>query len=141
MKAFLKKISATILSLVVLFSSMSFTIDKHYCGETLVDVSYFGKADNCGMKGMKGMEMNPEDSVIVKKKKCCKDETIVVESSTFDKEKIISLQSTDIEFVFFYAYSYINMYQDISLEKEYYKDFSPPDIEQDIQVLHQVFRI
>lgn len=137
MKAFIKKIMATILSLIVLFSSMSFTIDKHFCGETLIDVSYFGEADKCGMEGM---EMN-STAKKVKKKKCCKDETIFVESSTFDKEKLITLQSVDLEFVFSYAYSYINLYQSITLEKEYYKDFSPPDVEQDVQVLHQTFLI
>ena len=128
---------AAILSLVVLFSSMSFTIDKHYCGETLVDVSYFGEANNCGMEGMK---MN-SDATTIKKKKCCKDETIFVESSTFDKEKVITLQSIDLDFVFSYAYSYINLYQNTTLGKEYYKDFPPPDVEQDIQVLYQTFLI
>jgi hypothetical protein len=137
MKAFIKKIMATVLSLVVLFSSISFTIDKHFCGETLIDVSYFGEADKCGMEGM---EMN-SNAKRVKKKKCCKDETIFVESSTFDKEKVITLQSIDLEFVFSYAYSYINLYQNITLEKEYYKDFSPPDVEQDIRILHQTFLI
>lgn len=137
MKTFITKISATILSLVVLFSSMSFTIDKHYCGETLVDVSYFGEADNC-CKGE--MKMN-SDASKEKKKKCCKNETILIESSTFDKEKLITLQSIDFDFVFSYAHSYINLYQNILLEKEYYKDFSPPDVEQNIQVLHQTFLI
>ena len=49
MNATIKKISATILSLVVMFLSMSFTIDEHFCGSRLMDVSYFGDADNCGM--------------------------------------------------------------------------------------------
>ena len=116
---------------------MSFTIDKHYCGETLVDVSYFGKAKGCGMES-KTMNL---DAPKKKKKKCCKDETIVIESSTFDKEKIHSVQIVDLDFVFSYAYSYINLYQNLVLEKEYYKDFSPPDIDEDIQVLQQVFLI
>ena len=48
MNTTLRKISTTLLSLLVLFSSMSFTIDEHYCGTNLMDVSYFGDADNCG---------------------------------------------------------------------------------------------
>jgi len=137
MKTFLKQISATLLSLVVLFSSMSFTIDKHYCGETLVDMSIFGQAENCGMEEM---EIDP-DAKRIKKKKCCKDETIIVESPTFDKEKIIFLQAIDIDFVFSYAFSYINLYQDIAIAEEFYKDFSPPDVELNILALHQVFLI
>ena len=116
---------------------MSFNIDKHFCGETLVDVSYFGEADTCGMEGMK---MNLTTSKI-QKKSCCKNETTFVDSSTFNKEKTIAIQSVTVEFVFAYAYSFINLYQNTVLEKEYYKDFSPPDIEHDIQVLHQSFLI
>ena len=137
MKKFLQKISVSILSLIVILSSMSFTIDKHYCGDTLVDVSYFGKADVCGMDDMK-MKVNPEK---MKKKKCCKNETELIESSTFDKEKITTISPEQIDFLVFHIYSYINSYEDVKIEKEYYKDFSPPDIVQDIQVLHETFLI
>lgn len=137
MKKFLQKISVSVLSLIVILSSMSFTIDKHYCGDTLVDVSYFGKADDCGMGGMK-MKVNPKK---MKKKKCCKNETEFIESSTFDKEKIITFPSESFEFLVFHIYSYINSYEEVKLEKEFYKDFSPPDIVQDIQVLHETFLI
>jgi len=137
MKVFTKKISATILSLVVLFSSMSFTIDTHYCGGNLVDISYFGEADNCGVEEM---QMD-SDVTKIKKNKCCKDEITIVESSTFNKEELITIQINDIEFVFAFAYSYINSNQNILLENEYYKDFSPPGIDQDILVLHQSFLI
>ena len=137
MKVFIKNISATILSLVVLFSSMSFTIVKNYCGETLVDISYFGEADACGIEGF---NMN-SDVTKIKKKKCCKDETILVESSTFNKEKFITIQISDIEFTATYIYSFFNLYQNTLLENEYDRGFSPPDIDQDIQVLHQSFLI
>lgn len=137
MKEFIKKISVTILSFIVLFSSMSFTVEKHYCGETLVDVSYFGKAEGCGMDGMR---MNFEQAE-KKMKKCCKNETELIKTSDFDKEKPVTLQQPSIEFVAFFIQSYINLYQETQLEKEYYKDFSPPDVEKDIQILHQTFLI
>ena len=49
MEKIIKKITASILSFIVLFSSMSFAIDEHICGDQVMDVSYFGDADNCGM--------------------------------------------------------------------------------------------
>jgi hypothetical protein len=135
MKKVLFKIVASFLSLVVVLSSMSFTIDKHYCGETLVDVSYFGKADSCcGMKDMK----KPEKK---KKKGCCSNETEFIASTTFDKEKLLVLTPKNIEFVVFHLYSYINLYQEVEVEKEFYKDFSPPDLVPDLQVLHETFLI
>ena len=136
MKEFLHKISAVALSLVVMLSTMSFTIDKHYCGETLVEVSYFGKADSCCAKKMKKKEETKK-----KKKKCCTNELELIESTTFDKEKLTSLSVQEIQFLVFHVYSYINLFQEVELEKEFYKDFPPPDIVQDIQVLHETFLI
>jgi hypothetical protein len=138
MKKILTKISASFLALIVLFSSMSFTVEKHYCGETLVDVSYFGEAESCCAKAMKEMDHKEKKS---QKKGCCSDEVEIIESSTFDKEKITSFTPQELQFLTFYVFSYINLFQEVDLEKEFYKDFSPPDIVQDIQVLHETFLI
>ena len=137
MNIIVKKISTTLLSFIVLFSSMSFAIDEHYCGNNLMDVSYFGDADNCGSEEV---TMNSSSSS-VKQNNCCKDETTLLESSIFNKEKFINLQHVDAEVLFFKANSYLGTYKDIAIEIEYYTDFSPPDIAQDFQVLHQVFLI
>ena len=137
MNTTLRKISTTLLSLLVLFSSMSFTIDEHYCGTNLMDVSYFGDADNCGSEEV---TMNSSISS-VKQNNCCKNETTLLESSIFNKEKFINLQHIDAEVLFFKANSYLGTYKDIAIEIEYYTNFSPPDIAQDIQVLHQAFLI
>lgn len=136
MKNRLFQFTAILLSLIVVLSSMSFTIDKHFCGETLVDVSYFGKADTCCSK----MEMK-EQSQKKKKKKCCKNETEFIASTTFDKENVLVLTPKDVEFLVFHIHSYINLYQDPEVEKEFYKDVDPPDLVCDIQVLHATFLI
>jgi len=137
MNTIVKKISTTLLLFIVLFSSMSFAIDEHYCGNNLMDVSYFGDADNCGSEEV---TMNSSSSS-VKQNNCCKDETTLLESSIFNKEKFINLQHIDAEVLFFKANSYLGTYKDIAIEIEYYTNFSPPDIAQDIQVLHQAFLI
>ena len=133
MKKRFSQFLAITLSLVVILSSMSFTIDKHYCGEVLVDVSYFGKADGCCEMSKKPAEE--------KRKKCCSNETEFIASTTFDKEKVLSISPKELQFLVFHVYSYINLYQDVELEKEEYRYFPPPDIVQDIQVLHETFLI
>ena len=50
MKKISHKILATVMAFVVLFSTMSFTIDMHFCGDTLVAVSMFQKATAIGRK-------------------------------------------------------------------------------------------
>lgn len=137
MKEAVKKISAFILSFIVLLSSMSFTIDKHYCGGELMDVSYFGEADGCNMDHIEDVTSYQT----VKENSCCVDEIQIIESTTFDKEKLTKVTQKNIEFAFVYAYSYIDIFNEVLLDKEWYKDFSPPDIEEDKQVLFQSFLI
>ncbi len=118
---------------------MSFTVQKHYCGEILVDVSYVGEAEGCcATKAMKKMDHEDHKQ---DQKDCCSNELELIESSTFDKEKLSSLSIDEIQFTAIYIYSYINLFQEVDLEKEFYKDFSPPDIVQDIHVLHETFLI
>ena len=137
MNTIVKKISTTLLSFIVLFSSMSFAIDEHYCGTNLMDVSYFGDADNCGSEEL---TMNSRTSS-VKQNNCCKDETTLLESSIFNKDKFINLQHVDVEIFLFKTNSYLVNFNYTATEIEYYSDFSPPDISQDIQILHQTFLI
>ena len=132
MNKILKNISVCFLSLLVLMASTSFTIDKHYCGETLVDVSYFGAADNCGMENIKSSK---------KKKKCCKNETEIIKLSAFDKENLIQSSTQEIQFPIHHANTHINLFQEVELEKEFCKKYPPPDIVQDIQVLYEIFLI
>lgn len=135
MRKLISKIVATFLSLIVLMSSMSFTIDKHFCGETLIDVSYFGKAEDCGMK----MNMKSESPQM--KKKCCKNETEFIEFDAYDKEKVLTISAKEMQFLVFHLHSYLTTFQDVELEKKFYKDFPPPDIVQDIHVLNETFLI
>ena len=38
------------MAIVVLFSTMSFILNMHYCGDTLVEIALLSKAKGCGMK-------------------------------------------------------------------------------------------
>ncbi len=49
------------MAIVVLLSTMSFTLDMHYCGDTLVDIAVFKKAETCGMEMQKSIS---EDSQV-----------------------------------------------------------------------------
>lgn len=138
MKAFLQKIGGTLLALLVLFSSLSFTVDRHYCGDHLVDTSYFGKADTCAAEKVKEVNLN---KTTIKKKSCCKDVTEFIEAPNFEKKELVKITQKQIDFTIAFVYSYINIYKETQLEKEFYKDFSPPDFQKDFQVLHQVFLI
>ena len=126
------------MALLVLFSTMSFGISEHFCGNLLVDTSIFSSAETCGMEMEK---TTPMEGCSIEKNNCCKDQITLLQSSIFNKEKLINLQNTDIETSLPEASCYSVFYKNSSLKLKYYKDFSPPDIAKDIRVLHQVFLI
>lgn len=121
-----------VLSFLVLFSTVSFTVEKHFCGDTLVDVSIFSEADKCGMPAME----------MTQKKSCCKDEIEIVKGQ--DELKFSTFDDLDFSFQQFitsFAYSYINHFEGLHKQIVPHKDYSPPNLVADIQVLDQVFII
>jgi hypothetical protein len=75
MKQVFHKIMSFVMALVVLCSTMSFTIDMHFCGDTLVETAIFHEAKGCGMEMQKPSTKDCE----MTKKNCCKDEQLVVD--------------------------------------------------------------
>ena len=134
MKQLFIKISSFILAFLVLFSTFSFTVEKHYCGDFLVDVSFTGEAEGCGMQ---------VDAVkSAKNKNCCKDEIQKIEGQdelqsnkfdklTFEKEQLLTA----------FVISYKDLFVEVESKNNFYKDFSPLDIPLDFQVLYQTFLI
>ncbi len=126
------KITSVVLALFVVFSTLSFTVDKHYCGDFLVDVSVFGEADDCGMQMSKSL----------KKKNCCKDEKI-----TFEGQDVLPLQKVDqLSFdqqLFIAAFVAVTEFQFVHPENNEtpFKAFPPPDIPIDYQSEFQVYII
>ena len=53
MKQLIHKSMTVFMAAVVLMTTMSFTIDMHYCGDSLVDFSFVQKAETCGMEKAK----------------------------------------------------------------------------------------
>lgn len=133
MKQYFAKIASFFLALMVLFSTFSFTVEKHYCGESLMDVSFIGDVDTCGM------EMEKRSA---KKKNCCKDEVHYMEG----QDELQQIQSDDFDFlkeqflVSFYI-SYTDLFVENKSNRTYFKNFYLPDIPIDYQVLYQSFLI
>lgn len=134
MKQSLLKTTSFALAFLVLFSTFSFTVEKHFCGEFLMDVSFTGDAKDCGMDMEKVTKTN--------KKNCCKDEIHQIKGQ--DELQQFSLADFNFEkqqFVAAFAASYQWLFVEKTIKNSFYKDFSPPDISKDYQVLFQTFII
>lgn len=115
---------------MVMLSTMSFTVDKHFCGSHLVDKAVFSKAKTCGMQ----MSADAEDH-------CCTNEKVFVEGQD---ELKISFDSFDFHqqlFITTYTYTYLNLFESLPKQIIPFRDYSPPLLVSDIHLEDQVFLI
>ncbi|MBR9844930.1 MAG: hypothetical protein GYB35_01895 [Algicola sp.] len=124
------------MAVLVLFSTVSFTVEKHFCGDVLIDSAVFTEAQKCKMEAFE-----IEQSKITKKH-CCKDELEVVEGQDQLKQSQFEDISFDQQvFIVSYLYSYSNSLEQLPELIIPHKDYSPPNLIADIQVLDEVFLI
>lgn len=126
------------MALLVMFSTLSFSVDMHYCGDSLVDFSLFQKAVGCGMEKA---QANKECEHSIAQEPCCSDHQFVKESnqrlkSSFDK---LSYGEQIIAATFFYTYA--NLAEGTYQKTVPFQDYPPPFIKPDIQILYETFLI
>ncbi|WP_347922768.1 hypothetical protein [Pontimicrobium sp. SW4] len=130
----LHQIFSISLALIVLCSTISFKVEKHFCGDALVDVSIFAQAQDCS-----GISMN---TATYKKKSCCKNEITVIEGQNeLIVKTVYDLEFEQQLFVYSFAYSYINLFEGLPQLVIPHKDYSPPNLVVDKQIMDQVFLI
>jgi len=118
----------------VLFSTMSFTVDKHFCGSILIDLAIFSEAKTCGMEMNTTSGSEAEDS-------CCNNEKIGIEGQDQLKINFNDLDFQQHVFLSTFTYSYITLFEGSPQQVDSFKDYSPPILVTDIQILDQVFLI
>ena len=130
------------MALLVLISTLSFSIEKHYCGDHLVDVAIFADAQKCGMETSDmGLVASDTDNVLTKKS-CCKDITDVVKGQDeLSLKKIKDLSTNQKVFIL----SLASVFRGLNLlepkSNTQFKHYSPPKVVRDIQALNEVFLI
>jgi hypothetical protein len=128
------------MALIVLFSTMSFSVDMHYCGDHLVDFSLSEKVDTCMMKAELS-KSSSECAVMDMEMDCCSDVEIVIDGQDDLKISFEQLTFDQQLFVASFAYTYINLFERLDENIIPFKDYSPPPLIRDIQILDQTFLI
>lgn len=133
MKPFLHKTGAVLLAFLLLFSTLSFSVDMHFCGRSLVDMELFHKAEGCGM----AMDDSSMDAM-----GCCSDHQIVVAG----QDDLKAPPATDLQAPLdLWVPAFVNFLSDfteIALQAPPpYEQYTPPLLIRDIPVQHQVFLI
>jgi len=139
MKVFFHKSIATLMACVVLFTTMSFTVDMHFCGDTLVDISIAHKASSCEMD----MVAAPADcdELADQEKSCCNDQQVVKQGQDDLKIAFDALSLDQQLFVTSFTYAYLSVLERSQSSEPSVIEYSSPFIKQDVQVLHQSFLI
>ena len=137
MKKVIHKILSMLLAFVVLFSTMSFTIDMHFCGDTLVETAVFQKVKGCGME----MQNPSSEGCSITKKNCCNDEQLLIEGQedlqlTFDK---ITIEHQIFIISFFSAYT--SLFESSEREYRTYQKYKPPLVKRQIYKLDETYLI
>lgn len=131
MKSYFSKITSLLLAFLVLFSTVSWAIDQHFCGDMLVDTALFSKAEGCGM------ELAPvsNEGVSISQETCCSDEATIVQGQDVLDIQTFKLKWEQQVFVEAFVYSYLDLFENLDKNVIPFKDYIPPLLVQDIQVL------
>ena len=139
MKKFFHKIMSFAMAIVVLFSTMSFTMNMHYCGDTLVETALFHKAEGCGMEMQKP---TIEDcSVTVIKKNCCNDEQLVIDGQDKLQLQIDQISFQQQLFIVSFVYTFNTIFEGLSTTRTSYKAYEPPLVTTQIFKLDETYLI
>jgi hypothetical protein len=143
MKQKLHKITSIFLALIVLFSSFSYTVNKHVCGDRVIDTTLFVSPDSCGME--MGVCDNKtqfsKNELSISEEDCCQNISVLVKGNDTNQQAqdyTPSLQQ--IEFVAVFVYSFILKTQNTT-ELFSFTLYKSPPVFIDIQSFFQIFRI
>ena len=134
--SFAHKTFSVALSFLVLFSTLSLTIEKHFCGDVLIDVAIFSESEKCSD------DIAEIDTAEKINKSCCKDEVDVLEGlNQLTTNSFEDLEDLQKQVLFAYSFSYINLFEGLPNVVIPNRDYSPPILIKDIQVLHETYLI
>ena len=136
MKQGLHKTISSLLAIVVLFSTMSFTVSKHYCEGLLVDSAIFEELNGCGTQSAsEESEIHEEQN-----KTCCINIANFIEGEDTEQVAVQKMYAPTVYFVQAFVHFFQSDSVDFSIEDPFY----PPSLyvaTEDITILYENFRI
>lgn len=137
MKKIITTFVSTFLAIVVLLSTMSFTVNIRYCDDNIVATTLNSEHDPCQTD-----ILNELEDCCIPKKDCCQEAEII-----FDGQEEIRVQGPQKIKIDSYIYLVFPIEHTFApeikntLDSLVYSSYSPPFITKDRPILHQVFLI
>jgi hypothetical protein len=136
MKQVFHKIVSMLMAVVVLFSTLSFTVDMHFCGGTLMDTAIFHKVETCGME----MQDPSTEGCSITKKNCCSDEQLVVDGQDELQLSVDKISFEQHLFIVSFVYTYTNL-EGLDKNTSSYSAYDPPLVIRQIYKLDDTYLI
>lgn len=128
------------MAVLILFSTSSFTVDMHFCCNKLVDMSLIGKAKVCAEKVQKKKEPTKQCTTL-QEKDCCSNQSFVKTGDDTIKNANTQLEAETIIFLNTFFYVYVNLFEGLEKNIVPFKQYRPPLLSKDIQILHETYLI
>lgn len=125
------------MALVVLVSTMSFTVNIRYCDENIVATTLNSNNDPCTTDNLDAIE-----NCCIPQKDCCQDAEIVFEGHEelrFQISQELKIQKPFLQVLL--VDTFHPTYKVTFSNHSHYTSYVPPIIVKDTQLIHQVFQI
>jgi hypothetical protein len=134
MKQLTTKIGAVLMTLIVLLSTMSFTINQRFCDGNLVDTTLFLKSESC--------KIIVQSDCCEISEECCDHEQIIIDGQKeFPSRIVVETPIVNQYFVVNSVKLHLEKYNFQYENRIFYKKYIPPSLVFNKQVFHQVFII
>ena len=137
MKNSLHKLFSITMALLLLLSTISWTVEKHLCMGRVLDIALFNAAKDCGMDA--GLALLDDSSQLIKH--CCDDESFTMQGQDDLNHDIFNLDFSQQVFLISFTTSYLNLFQESTDKEIVFDSYPPPILAEDLNILHQVFLI
>ena len=140
MRSVKQKTGAVLLAFLLLFSTLSFAVEMHYCGDHLVDLGIFRKASTCMMQANMP-HMDSISSVDEEMMDCCSEIQLVVEGQEDLNASFETLDLNQQVFLISFAYTFV-LQPELSKEEPINAlRHPPPKLVEDLYLLNETFLI
>jgi len=137
MKNLLLKLFSVSMALLLLLSTISWTVEKHLCMGRVMDIALFDHAEDCGMEA--GLALLDESSQITKH--CCDNESVTMQGQDTLNLDIFHFDFSHQVFLISFTTSYLGLFQETPDRNIVFDFYPPPILAKDLNILHQVFLI
>ncbi|SIQ88613.1 hypothetical protein SAMN05421797_10455 [Maribacter ulvicola] len=125
------------MAMLLLLSTISWTVEKHLCMGRVIDVALFDHAEDCGMMtGLSSWQDTPSVNSV-----CCNDEAFTMQGQDDLTHNLSKLDFSQQILLVSFASTYLGLFENSVEKNTLFNSYPPPVLEEDLNILHQVFLI